>query len=103
MPHRPWIDATEARARLALGERRSALELARRAVGALESHHPPHLAELWVLRAHAETSAAVAAEDGAFAEEAERAEEALRERGRNRAAALPERFRASFLARPELA
>ncbi|MCA9615709.1 MAG: protein kinase, partial [Myxococcales bacterium] len=79
LPHRPWIDATEARARLGLGERKQALELARRAVAALESHHPPHLAELWILRAHAETSAASATGDGAFAAEAEAAEEALRE------------------------
>jgi tetratricopeptide (TPR) repeat protein len=96
LPHRPWMDATEARARLALGELDAAVLLATRAVQSLDAAHVPDLAELWILGAHA------LALRGAEHPDAELSVATLRDRVATRLADLPEALATSYRTRPEL-
>jgi tetratricopeptide (TPR) repeat protein len=96
LPHRPWIDATDARARLALGDLDAAVRIATRAAQSLDAAHVPDLAELWILGAHALALRAASHPD------AEHALGALRTRVAARLAELPEALAASYRTRPEL-
>lgn len=97
-PHQPWLDATESRVLLAEGDPERAVQLAERAVEAMDRCHIPDLAELWILGAHAEALAAASREEDARA-----AARRVFERAEERAASLPEEWRDAYRARPELA
>jgi tetratricopeptide (TPR) repeat protein len=96
LPHRPWMDATEARARLALGELDTAVRLATHAARNLDAAHVPDLAELWILGAHA------LALREAEHPDADHALATLRDRVATRLAELPEALAASYRTRSEL-
>jgi hypothetical protein len=90
------MDATESRARLALGELDAAVEIATRAVQTLDAAHVPNLAELWILGAHA-----LALREAAHPD-ADDALTTLRGRVASRLAELPPALAASYRTRPEL-
>ena len=96
LPHRPWMDATEAFARLALGELDAAVSLSTRAASTQDAAHVPDLAELWILSAHAQALRAADLPDAADALTT------LHDRAASRAAALPSSLAKTYLARPEL-